>query len=76
MKKFEKVALGVMVLFALNTGFWGWYQFDFVAWIFHSNTSWISRFVYSLAGFSALYFMVGLSRNFKILQRKNKDIFN
>ncbi len=76
MRKREKLALAVIILSALNMGFWGWYQFDFIAWFFHSNTSWTSRFFYSISGFSALFFLYFQLTKIKALQRFFKKMFN
>lgn len=52
---FNVVALVLIVLGALNWGLWGFFQFDFVAWLFHSNTDWASRIVYSLIGLAGVW---------------------
>lgn len=45
---------------ALNAGFWGWFQFDFVAWFNHSSTSIAARSMYSVFGFSSIYLFIQL----------------
>jgi len=47
-------SLVLIILGALNWGLWGFFQFDFVAWIFNGNTTWLARFVYSLVGLAGL----------------------
>jgi len=49
------IALVLTVLGALNWGLWGFFQFDLVAWIFHGNTSAISRVVYAIIGLAGVY---------------------
>ena len=48
------VALALVVLGALNYGLWGFFQFDFIAWLFHGTTSFLSRVVYGLIGIAGL----------------------
>ncbi|MBI5274703.1 MAG: DUF378 domain-containing protein [Chlamydiales bacterium] len=55
MKKITIFALILSVFGALNAGFWGWFQFDIVAWLCHGNTNWTARFVYAIIGFSSLW---------------------
>jgi uncharacterized membrane protein YuzA (DUF378 family) len=76
MKKREKFVLAVVLLSALNSGFWGWYQFDFVAWIFHSNTSWSARVMYAFPGFCSLFYLYCQVEKVKMLQRSGKDMLN
>ena len=76
MRKRERVALVIVLLSALNSGFWGWYQFDFVAWFFHSNTSWIARLAYGFAGVCSLFYVYCQIGKVKVLQRDSKDILN
>ncbi len=48
------IALALTVIGALNWGLWGFFQFDFVAYLFKGNTTAISRIVYSIIGISGL----------------------
>jgi hypothetical protein len=54
MKCINTLAFILVVLGALNWGLWGFFQFDFVAWAFNGNTTWISRFIYAIVGISGL----------------------
>jgi len=49
------LALTLIILGALNWGLWGFFQFDLVAWIFHGNTIWLSRIVYSIIGLAGIW---------------------
>ncbi|NGX45822.1 MAG: hypothetical protein K940chlam2_01002 [Chlamydiae bacterium] len=63
MKRFISVVAYVLVIVgALNWGLWGFFQFDFVAWIFGGNTSWLSRVVYALIGLSGLWSLGSFGR--------------
>ncbi|MEX0962405.1 MAG: DUF378 domain-containing protein [Simkaniaceae bacterium] len=55
MKALNMIALILVVAGALNWGLWGFFQFDFVAWLFAGNTSWLSRVVYSIVGLAGLW---------------------
>jgi uncharacterized membrane protein YuzA (DUF378 family) len=56
MKRFISVIAYILVIVgALNWGLWGFFQFDFVAWLFGGNTIWISRIIYALIGLSGLW---------------------
>ncbi|MBM3198799.1 MAG: DUF378 domain-containing protein [Chlamydiae bacterium] len=48
------VAMMLTVIGALNWGLWGFFQFDLVAWLFHGNTSAMSRVVYAIIGIAGL----------------------
>ncbi len=55
MKGFLSIIAYILVIVgALNWGLWGFFQFDFVAWLFKGNTSWASRVIYALIGLSGL----------------------
>jgi uncharacterized membrane protein YuzA (DUF378 family) len=49
------IAFFLVVIGALNWGLWGFFQFDFVAWLFHGNTSWMSRFIYAIIGLAGVW---------------------
>ncbi|MBS3903104.1 MAG: DUF378 domain-containing protein [Anaplasmataceae bacterium] len=48
------LALILIIIGALNWGLWGFFQFDFVAWLFGGNTTWLSRLVYAVIGLAGL----------------------
>lgn len=49
------VALILIVVGAINWGLWGFFQFDFIAWLFGGNASVLSRIVYSCVGLAGLW---------------------
>jgi len=55
MKAINYIALLLIIIGALNWGLWGFFQFDFVAWIFGGNTMWLSRLVYAIIGLAGLW---------------------
>lgn len=57
MKCLNVIAFILVIIGALNWGLWGFFQFDFVAWLFQGNTSWMSRFVYDIIGLAALWLL-------------------
>ena len=55
MKVLNMIALILVVIGALNWGLWGFFQFDFVAWLFGGNTTWIARLVYAIIGIAGVW---------------------
>lgn len=55
MKAIHVIALTLVIIGALNWGLWGFFQFDFVAWLFGGDETVISRIVYCLIGISGLW---------------------
>ena len=55
MKLFDVIAAVLLVVGGLNWGMVGVFQFDLVAAIFGGSDAILSRIVYTLVGFSALY---------------------
>ena len=55
MKFLNFIALLLIVIGALNWGLWGFFQFDFVAWLFDGNTTVISRIVYAIIGLAGVW---------------------
>jgi uncharacterized membrane protein YuzA (DUF378 family) len=55
MKCLNVLALILVLVGALNWGLWGFFQFDFVAWLFHGNTTIASRIVYSIVGLAGVW---------------------
>lgn len=49
------VALLLIIIGALNWGLWGFFQFDFVAWLLNGNTSGWSRVVYAIIGLAGVW---------------------
>ena len=55
MKCLNVLAFILVIIGALNWGLWGFFQFDFVAWLFHGNTTWLSRLIYAIIGLAGLW---------------------
>ena len=55
MKTMDIIAAVLLVVGGLNWGLWGAFQFDLVAAIFGGNTALLSRLVYVVVGFAAVY---------------------
>lgn len=62
MKVINFIALILILIGALNWGLWGFFQFDFVAWLFGGDTNWLSRIVYALVGLAGLWGLSFLGR--------------
>ena len=55
MKVINVLALILILIGALNWGLWGFFQFDFVAWLFEGDATWLSRLVYAIIGLAGLW---------------------
>lgn len=55
MKGISVIALILILIGALNWGLWGFFQFDFVAWLFGGDSTWLARLIYALIGLSGLW---------------------
>ena len=55
MKCLNVLALILVLVGALNWGLWGFFQFDFVAWIATGNTSWLARLIYAVIGLAGVW---------------------
>ncbi len=66
MKTIDVLVAVLLVVGGLNWGLVGLFQFDLVASIFGGQSAVISRIVYSLVGFSALYQAIQI----KAIQRR------
>ena len=62
MKCLSVFAFFLVIIGALNWGLWGFFQFDLVAWAFHGNTTWMSRFIYAIIGLAGVWNLRLLSR--------------
>ena len=51
----DKIALTLAIIGALNWGSIGLFSFDLVAWICGGQTSTLSRVIYTLVGLAALW---------------------
>jgi uncharacterized protein len=54
MKFLNLLALLLIIAGALNWGLWGFFQFDFVAWLAHGNTTWLARLIYAIIGLAGV----------------------
>jgi uncharacterized membrane protein YuzA (DUF378 family) len=55
MKCLNVLSLILILAGALNWGLWGFFQFDFVAWFAHGNTSMLARFIYAVIGLGGVW---------------------
>lgn len=56
MKRFISVLAYILVIIgALNWGLWGFFQFDLVAFLFHGNTTMLSRVIYGIIGLAGIW---------------------
>jgi hypothetical protein len=56
------LALILILAGALNWGLWGFFQFDFVAWIAKGNTTGLARFIYAVIGLAGVWGLGFLGR--------------
>ena len=62
MKILNVIALILILVGALNWGLWGFFQFDFIAWLFGGNSTWIARLAYAIIGLAGLWGLSFLSK--------------
>jgi len=63
MKKWlTRLATLLVIAGALNWGLWGFFQFDFVAWIAHGNTNALARFIYAIIGLAGVWSIGWISK--------------
>lgn len=55
MKVINFIALLLIVVGAINWGLWGFFQFDFVAWLAGGHYSWMSRVIYAIVGLAGIW---------------------
>ncbi|QVL56870.1 MAG: DUF378 domain-containing protein [Simkaniaceae bacterium] len=55
MKIINVIALILILIGALNWGLWGFFHFDFVAWLFGGDSTWLARLVYAIIGLAGLW---------------------
>jgi uncharacterized membrane protein YuzA (DUF378 family) len=55
MKVLNVIALILILVGALNWGLWGLLHFDFVAWLFGGDASWMARFIYVVVGLAGVW---------------------
>jgi uncharacterized protein len=59
---FSFISLILIIIGALNWGLWGLFHFDLVAYLFHGDTSMISRLVYGIIGLGGIWSLRFLAR--------------
>lgn len=55
MKFINVISLILILIGALNWGFWGLFQFDLVTWLLGRDSIWLSRLVYTVIGIAGLW---------------------
>ncbi len=55
MQVFDKIALALVIIGALNWGLVGLFSFDFVSWLFGGQGEIISRIIFTVVGLSGLW---------------------
>ena len=60
MQTFYKICLIFMIVFGINWGLVGLFQFDFVGWLLGGSASIWSRIVFTLVGIAAICGIPGL----------------
>jgi len=55
MKCLNVLALILIVIGALNWGLWGFFQFDFVAWLCGGNATGWARLIYAIIGLAGVW---------------------
>ena len=55
MKGVNIIALILIVIGAINWGLWGFFQFDFVAWIAGGHYAALARVIYSIIGLAGIW---------------------
>ena len=60
---FNKIALLLVIIGALNWGCVGLFQLDLVAWLFGGQTAVVSRVIYTLVGLAAIWCVTLLFRD-------------
>jgi uncharacterized membrane protein YuzA (DUF378 family) len=55
MKALNVIALILVIIGAINWGLWGFFQFDFVAWLFGGASVTASRVIYAIIGLAGLW---------------------
>jgi uncharacterized membrane protein YuzA (DUF378 family) len=55
MKTINWITSLLVIIGAINWGLIGFFEFDLVAFLLHSSTSWTARAVYAVVGLSGLY---------------------
>jgi len=55
MKFLNVLALLLIIAGAINWGLWGFFQFDFVAWLAKGNTTMLARLIYGVVGLAGVW---------------------
>jgi uncharacterized membrane protein YuzA (DUF378 family) len=55
MKVINFISLVLILVGAINWGLWGFFQFDFITWVFGGDQMWLTRAAYALIGLSGVW---------------------
>ena len=55
MQVFDKIALALVIIGAINWGLVGLFSFDFVGWLFGGQGAMLSRIVYTLVALAGIW---------------------
>ncbi|NLJ16117.1 MAG: DUF378 domain-containing protein [Clostridiales bacterium] len=67
----DRIALFILVIGGLNWGLVGFFEFDFIAWIFGSSTSMGARIIYVIVALSALWCISLFFRRTNVIEDKD-----
>jgi uncharacterized protein len=73
MKLLNVLALLLILVGAINWGLWGFFQFDFIAWIAKGNTNWMARMMYGVVGLAGVWGLKFLGKCKAICCDSHKD---
>lgn len=68
---FDKLALLLVIIGAVNWGSIGIFRFDIVAWIFGGQGALVSRIIYTLVGLAGIWCISLLFRDHAVIEEKN-----
>ena len=69
----KRIALGLIIVGAINWGLIGFLNFDLVAFIFNGQQSILSRIIYALVGLSGLYALTILFTGIESIDESNHN---
>lgn len=70
----KRIALGLIIVGAINWGLIGFLNFDLVAFIFNGQQSILSRIIYALVGLSGLYALTFYFTGLNVLDDSDIEI--
>ena len=63
MQVFDKIALALVIIGAINWGLVGLFSFDFVGWLFGGQGEIVSRIIFTVVGLCGLWWISLLFRD-------------